>query len=85
MFKTTLKIDGMACGMCESHINDLIRNKFKVKKVDSSHSKGRTEIISEKVPNEAELKNAIEGMGYKVLDVQSKPYERKKFSFFSKK
>ena len=24
MVKTVLKIDGMMCGMCESHMNDLI-------------------------------------------------------------
>ena len=30
MIKTTLKIDGMMCGMCESHINDTIRNSFKM-------------------------------------------------------
>ncbi|EKC59112.1 Copper chaperone, partial [human gut metagenome] len=39
MVKTTLKIDGMMCGMCESHVNDAIRNAFPVKKVTSSHSK----------------------------------------------
>lgn len=33
MVKTTLKIDGMMCGMCESHVNDAIRNAFPVKKV----------------------------------------------------
>lgn len=32
MIKTTLKIDGMMCGMCESHMNDLIRKNFQVKK-----------------------------------------------------
>ncbi len=37
-------IDGMMCGMCESHINDAVRNNFKVKKVSSSHGKGRTVI-----------------------------------------
>ena len=47
MIKTTLKIDGMMCGMCESHINDTIRQNFKIKKVTSSHSKRATEIISE--------------------------------------
>ena len=26
------KIDGMMCGMCESHMNDMVRNNFKVKK-----------------------------------------------------
>ena len=39
MVKTTLGIDGMMCGMCESHMNDAIRNNFDVKKVTSSHSK----------------------------------------------
>ena len=34
MIKTTLKIDGMMCGMCEAHMNDVIRKNFKVKKVD---------------------------------------------------
>ena len=23
------KIDGMMCGMCESHMNDMVRNNFK--------------------------------------------------------
>ena len=32
MVKTVLKIDGMMCGMCESHMNDLIRKNFKSKK-----------------------------------------------------
>lgn len=45
MFKITVKIDGMMCGMCESHINDAIRKSFAVKKVVSSHTKERTEII----------------------------------------
>ena len=47
MVKTVLKIDGMMCGMCESHMNDLIRNHCKVKKVSSSAKKGETVVISE--------------------------------------
>ena len=47
MVKTVLTIDGMACGMCESHVNDAIRNALRVKKVTSSHAKGETEIRSE--------------------------------------
>ena len=40
MYKTTLKIDGMMCSMCEAHINDVIRKNMKeAKKVSSSHSK----------------------------------------------
>ena len=39
MVKTILDIDGMMCGMCESHMNDAIRNAFEVEKVTSSHTK----------------------------------------------
>ena len=47
MIQTTLNIDGMMCGMCESHINDAVRRDFPVKKVTSSHSKGTCVILSE--------------------------------------
>ena len=40
MQQYTLKIDGMMCGMCESHVNESIRNAFSVKKVTSSQAKG---------------------------------------------
>lgn len=39
MVQLTLRIDGMSCGMCESHVNDTIRQKFNVKKVTSSHKR----------------------------------------------
>ena len=47
MTKTTVKVDGMMCGMCESHVNDCVRENFNVRKVTSSHSKGETVIITE--------------------------------------
>ena len=81
MIKTILKIDGMMCGMCESHINDTIRQNFKIKKVTSSHSKGITEIISESDLDETALKETIGKTGYKVLEIKTEPYEKKKFSF----
>ena len=59
MIKTTVKVDGMMCGMCESHVNDAVRKAFQVNKVTSSHSKGETVIISEKPVDEAKLKTAI--------------------------
>ncbi|MBR1823019.1 MAG: cation transporter [Ruminococcus sp.] len=77
MVKTIIKIDGMMCNMCESHINDAVRNAVKVKKVESSHSKGETEIISEAELDEAKLREAVEKDGYKVLGITSEPYEKK--------
>ena len=84
MIKITLNIDGMMCGMCESHINDVIRKNFAVKKVTSSHSKGKTEIITEKPISEEELRKAISETGYTLVGMQSEPYEKKGFSLFHK-
>ena len=35
MVTITVGIEGMACGMCEAHINEAVRNAFQVKKVTS--------------------------------------------------
>ena len=77
MQKITLKIDGMACGMCESHINDVIRKTFPVKKVTSSRSKGETVILAEQVPDEQKLRDVIGETGYRVLSFEAGPYEKK--------
>lgn len=82
MIKTTVGIDGMMCGMCESHVNDAIRKSFDVKKVSSSHSKKKTEIISEEAIDEDKLCAVIDETGYTVLSVDSEPYKKKGFRFF---
>lgn len=84
MIKTTLRIDGMMCGMCETHVNDIIRNEFKIKKVTSSHSKGTTEIISENTIDKTALKEAVGKTGYKVLEIKTEPFEKKKISLFGR-
>lgn len=77
MVKTILEIEGMSCGMCESHINDTIRRQFNVKKVTSSHKKGRTEILSENPLETEELAKAIGETGYKILSVKTESYIKK--------
>lgn len=84
MIKTTLKIDGMVCGMCESHINDAIRQNFKVKKVSSSRGKGETVIISEEAPNGEALKAVIDNTGYELKGISSEEYKSRGFHLFSK-
>ena len=81
MVETIVNVDGMMCGMCESHINDVVRKNFSVKKVTSSHKKGQTVIISEEELDEAALKAAIADTGYEVKGVESKPYVKKKGLF----
>ena len=77
MVQMTLKVDGMACGMCEAHINDAVRAACSVKKVTSSHSKGETVILSETEPDTAAIKAVIEATGYDVGEITTKPYEKK--------
>ena len=76
MIETKLKIDGMMCGMCESHINDAVRRAFSVKKVTSSHSKGETVILSEEPLDEEALRAAIKATGYDLVSFTSAPYEK---------
>ena len=83
MVKTTLKIDGMMCGMCESHVNDAIRNAFPVKKVTSSHSKGETVIISVEALSEDKIRAVMQPTGYELKGITSEPYEKK--GLFSRK
>lgn len=85
MIKITVDVEGMACGMCEAHINDAVRQNFQVTKVTSSHSKGKTEIIASDMLDEERLKSVITATGYTVKGIHSEPYEKKGFSLFNRK
>ena len=71
MYQTTLKIDGMMCGMCESHINDTIRKAAPV-------------VLTDEPLDIEAVKAAVHATGYEVTDASSEPYEKKKFSLFKK-
>ena len=85
MVKTVLKIDGMMCGMCEAHMNDLIRKNFKVKKVTSSAKDGETVIISDAELDSPWAKKQIKDIGYELVDYTSEPYEKKGLFHFGRK
>lgn len=85
MVKTVLKIDGMMCGMCEAHMNDLIRKNFKVKKVTSSVKDGETVIISDAELDIPWAKKQIKDIGYEMVDYTSEPYEKKGLFHFGRK
>lgn len=77
MVKITVGIDGMACGMCEAHINEAVRSAFPVKKVTSSHTKKETIILAEKEIPEQELRKLVAEAGYDVMSVNRELYEKK--------
>ena len=85
MVETILKVNGMMCGMCESHINDVVHKTAQVSKVSSSHTRGETVIVSDQELDIEALKQAIAATGYTVTGVETRPYEKKGFFSFWKK
>ena len=77
MLKVIFEVEGMRCGMCETHVNDVVRRVEGVKKVTSSHSKGRTEVIAEDGADIERIKEAIEKQGYGVGKIETEPYEKR--------
>ena len=84
MVKATVEVTGMACGMCEAHVNDAIRDAFAIKKVSSSHTKNETEIISEEELDAEKIKSVITEQGYEVGAIKSEPYQKKGLFGFGK-
>ena len=85
MTKIILTVDGMMCGMCEAHINELVRKNFNIKKVNSNHSKNQTEIIVENDILDEEILKVFEPTGYKITEIKREEYKKKGiFSIFSK-
>ena len=82
-YKYTLKINGMMCGMCEVHINDVVRKNFDVKKVSSSHLKKQTIILTTQEIEEELIKDKINQTGYTVEDIKKETIEEKK-GFFAR-
>jgi len=77
MYKTIAKVDGMRCGMCESHVNDVVRRNFDVKKVNASLAKSEVVIVSEQPVDEQKLRFVVGEQGYAVGTVTSEEYKPK--------
>ena len=85
MIKTTIKVEGMMCGMCEAHICDAIRKAVPdAKKVSASRGKKEAVFLTEDAVDSDSLKAAIDATGYTCLGIESAPYEKKGlFGLFS--
>lgn len=71
MREYVLRLDGMACPMCETHVNDIAYKTGTVKKAKSSYRKGILLIKTEYDDIES-LKSSLEKAGYRVLSVEEK-------------
>ena len=77
MIQYTIAVEGMACSMCEAHINDAVRKAFPVKKVTSSRSKKKTTVLTETELDEDALRAAISATGYEVGEIRKEHWAKK--------
>lgn len=82
MVKITAQVEGMRCGMCEAHVNEVVRRAFPVQKVTSSHARGQTVILAEQDIADEALKKVIRDTGYEVTSIIREPYAQKKRPLF---
>jgi len=81
MNKIILKINGMKCGMCEAHVNNLFRTKLNIKKIKSSHIKNETLIFTNLEISDDSLKNALENSGYKIESIKREDAKKTIFGY----
>ena len=78
MYRVTMKIEGMMCGMCEAYIADTIRKAFPdAKKVNASRKHGEATFLSEREIDRERLRQAIEATGYTFVSVSLEPYVKR--------
>ena len=76
-----LSVRQMRCGMCESHIQDVIRKNFDVVKVKANRHKKQVLILS-KIPfDESKLTEVMNSTGYPYLGIIDKKVVVKKGLF----
>ena len=78
MYRTTVKVDGMMCGMCETHICDAMRKAVpSAKKVKASRAKKEATFISDSAADEAVIEKAVKETGYDFIGIVTEPYVKK--------
>ena len=73
MWKYTVEVNGMMCGMCA------VRKACPVKKVHSSRAKCQTVVLSEAELDPETIAAAIRSTGYEVGAIQKEPYQKRGF------
>ena len=81
MNKYVIGIDGMKCGMCEMHVEDIIRKNFTYKKVRASHIKASVVVISPSDISREDFDKAFYPTGYRLTSYSKTEAVRKLFGW----
>ena len=65
--KTTIKVEGMMCPMCEKHVKEAIEKNFDVTSVTASHEAKKVEILSADALDYEKLAAVIKDAGYEPI------------------
>ena len=66
----TIIIEGMMCGHCEAHAKKALEAIDGVEEAIASHTAGNAVVTLSKEVSDAELRSAVEGEGYKVIEIR---------------
>lgn len=77
MNKYIMGIDGMACGMCEVHVEEAISKSILAKKIRASRFKKLVVVFSPLSLDESDFKNVLDPTGYKVTSFEKSLAVRK--------
>ena len=80
--KVIIGVDGMMCGMCETHVAGAIRQAFpEAKKVKASRKKKQVTREIDRELTEEEVRGAIEATGYDFTGIHTEQAPEKKRRF----
>lgn len=78
----TIGVDGMMCGMCETHVAGAIRQAFpEAKKVKASRKKKQATLEIDRELTEEEVRGVIESTGYDFTGIRTEQTSGKKKRF----
>ena len=66
----SLEVPDMHCGMCEAHIEDVIRKSARIKKVTANRHKSLVNIYSDEPLDVELIKTSITKTGYRVNNIK---------------
>ena len=76
-----LTVEGMMCGMCESHVADALRKVPGVQRASASRSKHEARVVCGPEVTDAALLAAVNATGYEATGVRTEEDKPKKGLF----
>lgn len=79
MNKFILGIDGMACSMCEAHVQNAIRKNIKIESVKASRTKKNLIVITPVDLTEVDFHTILDPTGYRITSFKKDVAVKKLF------